>query len=59
MGIKLPRFQVPTTLAEAKDFVKVKDSSDNRRVDRWTNHDILPVLPKNRTFTTSAFVAYW
>ena len=58
-NFSMPRFKVPTTFGEAKDFIKVKDSADNRRIDRWTNQDILPVLPKNRTFTTSAFVAYW
>ncbi|KAH8674590.1 permease for cytosine/purines, uracil, thiamine, allantoin-domain-containing protein [Tricladium varicosporioides] len=41
------------------DKVRIYDDVDGRPVNRWTNPDILPVLPKNRTFTTKAYVSYW
>lgn len=40
-------------------FIQVKDEQDGRPVDRWTSPDILPVLPKNRTFGKKDYVSYW
>ncbi|RDW78166.1 uracil permease-1 [Coleophoma crateriformis] len=39
--------------------IRIRDDEDGRTIDRWTNLDILPVLPKNRTFTSKAYVSYW
>ncbi|RDW84988.1 uracil permease-3 [Coleophoma cylindrospora] len=39
--------------------IRIHDDEDGRTIDRWTNLDILPVLPKNRTFTSKAYVSYW
>lgn len=41
------------------DFIKVKDEEDGRPVDRWRSPDILPVLPKNRTFAAKDYASYW
>lgn len=43
----------------AKRFLQVKDGEDERPVSRWKGPDILPVLPKNRTFVTSDYASYW
>ncbi|RFU32336.1 hypothetical protein B7463_g3976, partial [Scytalidium lignicola] len=39
--------------------IRIHDDDDGRPINRWTNPDILPVLPKNRTFTTKTYVTYW
>lgn len=46
-------------LRKIDDFIKVKDEEDGRPVNRWKSPDILPVLPKNRTFGASDYASYW
>lgn len=41
------------------DKIQIKDDIDERPIDRWTNPDILPVLLKNRTFTSKDYISYW
>ncbi len=42
-----------------RDFVVITDEEDGRPVDRWKSPDILPVLPKNRTFNSTDYISYW
>ena len=46
-------------LKAVRDFVTITDEDDGRPVDRWKSPDILPVLPKNRTFGMADYASYW
>ncbi|EPE04392.1 ncs1 nucleoside transporter family protein [Ophiostoma piceae UAMH 11346] len=50
---------MPSFLRKIDDFVRIKDESDGRPVDRWKSPDILPVPPKNRNFGAGDYVSYW
>lgn len=50
---------IPGPIRKVVDIVAIKDNEDGRQVDKWTNPDILPVLPRNRTFTSSSYASYW
>ncbi|KAF4636900.1 hypothetical protein G7Y89_g1177 [Cudoniella acicularis] len=41
------------------DKIRIHDDIDSRPINRWTNPDILPVLPKNRTFTTKSILGFF
>ncbi len=49
----------PAIINKVVDVLRVKDGEDGRPVDRWTNPDILPVLPENRTFTRRSYFGFW
>ena len=44
-------------LRAINEAIQVKDHEDGRPVDRWKSPDILPVLPKNRTFTSGDYAS--
>lgn len=46
-------------LGNILDRLRVEDSENGRPTDRWTNPDILPVLPENRTFTKKSYFGFW
>lgn len=50
---------MPALVRKVVDVVVIKDEEDAGRVDKWTNPDILPVLPQNRTFTSQSYASYW
>lgn len=35
------------------------DINQERGTTRWGNHDIYPIVAKERTYGTSAFILYW
>lgn len=47
------------SFSKVLDRLKVHDKENGRHTDRWTNADILPVLPENRTFTLKTYLGFW
>ncbi|KAK3314112.1 permease for cytosine/purines, uracil, thiamine, allantoin-domain-containing protein [Apodospora peruviana] len=46
-------------MAAILNKLRIKDDEHGRPTDRWTNPDILPVLPENRTFTKKSYFGFW
>jgi cytosine/uracil/thiamine/allantoin permease len=49
----------PPVVKRAVNALRVRDSENGRPTDRWTNGDILPVLPENRTYTHKSYLGFW
>ncbi|KAK5174870.1 uncharacterized protein LTR77_000006 [Saxophila tyrrhenica] len=46
-------------LSKLVDKARVHPEEGGRVTDRWTNPDILPVLPENRTFNIKSYFGFW
>ena len=49
----------PGLLTKLVDKARVQGEEGGRMTDRWTNPDILPVLPENRNFNLKSYLGFW